>query len=73
LGNTLLQTTPYQKMWSERLGFLREIDWRRESDELQGLVMVNGKISSAQNNQKAFSMYLRKKSNWISTSEGSIL
>jgi hypothetical protein len=50
--------------------FLQGIDWNKESKELQGLVMVNGRISSAQSNQKAFAEYLLKKSNWSDAPKG---
>lgn len=64
LGNILVLNVPDRTQWKSKLEFLQKIDWNKESDELQGLVMVNRRISSSQNNQKAFTEYLLKKSNW---------
>ena len=70
IGNTLLLGNLDKSEWANKLSFLQEIDWNKESKELQGLVMVNGRISSAQSNQKAFAEYLLKKSNWSNAPKG---
>jgi len=70
IGNTLLLSTPDKKEWVNKLCFLQEVNWNKESEELQGLVMVNGRISSAASNQKAFAEYLIEKSNWSNAPKG---
>ena len=70
IGNTLLISTPDKKEWVNKLNFLQKMDWDKKSKDLQGLVMVNGRISSAASNQKAFAEYLIKKSNWSNAPKG---
>ena len=73
LGNLLLAQEVDPAEWEARLSFLKEVNWNKESDELQGLVITNGRISSSQNNEKAFANYLINKSGWASESgKGSI-
>jgi len=70
LGNRLLQIEPDRSKWAERLEFLQHMDWKKESEELQGIVMVKGRISASQSNQKAFAEYLIDKANWPNVSGG---
>lgn len=72
MGNHLVRTIPEKALWSQRLCFLQNIEWDKESTELQGLVMINGRISSSTSNQKAFAEYLLKKSGWLNVSKGRI-
>jgi DNA sulfur modification protein DndB len=65
LGNHLVTKIPDRAKWINKLSFLKEIDWNKDSAELQGLVMINGRISSSQNNQKAFAEFLLGKSGWV--------
>lgn len=64
VGNILLTEQVDRALWVDKLSFLQDINWNKNSDELQGLVMVNGRISSSHNNQRAFAEYLVKKSGW---------
>ncbi len=64
VGNVLVLTCADQTQWSNKLSFLQRINWNKDNPELQGLVIVNGRISSSQNNQKAFAQYLLDKSGW---------
>ena len=66
LGNLLLTKHVDSTLWSDKLSFLQEVDWNKDSDELQGLVIVKGRISSSHNNQQAFADYLVEKSGWAS-------
>lgn len=63
LGNVLLQGDSSAK-WDDKLDFLRDVDWSKSNSELQGIVIVNGNISSSHNNERAFASYLLKKSGW---------
>ena len=62
VGKLLLSLVPDHTQWSEHLAFLQEINWSKDSKELQGLVIAKGRISSSYNNQKAFGEYLIEKS-----------
>ncbi len=64
VGKILVTTVPNHSEWSDRLAFLREINWNKENPELQGLVIAKGRISSSYNNQKAFGEYLVEKSDF---------
>lgn len=64
LGNILITQNIDVKEWLKKLRFLQEIDWKKDSSDLQGLVIVNGRISSSQSNQKEFAKYLMHKSGW---------
>jgi len=68
VGNTLLTHQVDKTLWNDRLRFLQNVNWSKDSDELQGLVMVKGRISSSHNNQKAFADYLIEKSGWANES-----
>jgi DNA sulfur modification protein DndB len=70
VGNRLLKNRVDKALWNDKLSFLQSINWSKDSVELQGLVIVNGRISSSQNNQKAFAEYLIEKSGWASNTEG---
>lgn len=70
MGNYLVLSVPDKKLWGKKLCFLQEIRWEKESSELQGLVMINGRISSSTSNQQAFAEYLLKKSRWSIASGG---
>jgi len=65
LGNPLLREEIPLKEWSKRLTFLQEIDWDKECDDWQGLVIKNGRISSSRNNELAFAEYLLDRSGWM--------
>ena len=69
LGNMLLIQQIDPTLWSEKLSFLQEVNWSKDSSELQGLVIVKGRISSSHNNQKAFADYLVGKSGWANEPE----
>ena len=56
----------------EKLKFLQDINWDKESPDLQGLVIVDGRISSSQINQKSFAKYLLEKSGWGNVLRGKI-
>jgi len=62
LGNALINEIVTPGEWDDKLTFLQEISWNKDSKELQGLVIVNGRISCSRNNQKAFAEYLIEKS-----------
>jgi len=62
VGKLLMATIPDHDEWPKHLAFLQEINWSKDSDELQGLVIAKGRISSSYNNQKAFGEYLIEKS-----------
>lgn len=62
LGNALINEITTQDEWKDKLSFLQEINWNKDSKELQGLVILNGRISCSRNNQKAFTEYLIEKS-----------
>jgi DNA sulfur modification protein DndB len=64
IGNKLISVISEQSQWKNKLQFLQNINWNKESTELQGLVMINGRISAAQSNQRAFAEYLFCKSGW---------
>lgn len=64
IGNILISTNADPSQWGNKLSFLQQINWNKDNPELQGLVIINGRISSSQNNQKAFAKYLLKKSGW---------
>lgn len=66
LGNILLTQQVDKLLWNDRLNFLQDVNWSKDSDELQGLVIVNGRISSSHNNEKAFADYFINKSGWAS-------
>jgi DNA sulfur modification protein DndB len=70
MGNQLVRSVSDRLQWDEHLRFLRDIQWEKESSELQGLVMIEGRISSSTSNQRAFADYLLKKSGWTIPSEG---
>lgn len=61
LGNALNNERNASDNWNDKLTFLQNINWSKNSKELQGLVMVNGRISCSRNNQKAFTEYLIEK------------
>jgi DNA sulfur modification protein DndB len=69
MGNRLLKKQVDKALWSDKLSFLQFINWSKDSDELQGLVIINGRISSSQNNQKAFAELLIEKSGWANITE----
>ena len=62
VGNMLLKTHVKKENWEHTLHFLQEINWNKDNIDFQGLVIINGKISSSQNNEKAFADYLKEKS-----------
>lgn len=64
VGNRLVHTVSDKTKWSENLYFLRDVRWEKDSSDLQGLVMIDGRISSSTSNQRAFAEYLLKKSGW---------
>lgn len=66
LGNILLNQKVDNLYWNDKLKFLQDINWSKDSNDLQGLVIVDGYISSSRNNEKAFANYLIKKSCWAS-------
>jgi len=70
VGNELLISSPDKNNWNDKLKFLREVQWEKDSAELQGLVMMNGRISPSASNQRAFAEYLLKKSNWSNAPKG---
>jgi DNA sulfur modification protein DndB len=70
IGNHLVRQHPDKTLWRQKLAFLQTLNWDKQSDELQGLVMIKGRISSSTSNQKAFSAYLLNKSGWKEASEG---
>lgn len=70
MGNYLVRSVPDKSLWSEKLRFLQDIHWEKDSSELQGLVMIEGRISSSTSNQRAFAEYLLKKSGWTIAPEG---
>ncbi|MEN3005444.1 DNA sulfur modification protein DndB [Dehalobacterium formicoaceticum] len=70
MGNQLVRSVSDKKLWSENLRFLQDVQWEKDSPELQGLVMIDGRISSSTSNQRAFAEYLLKKSGWPIASEG---
>jgi DNA sulfur modification protein DndB len=73
LGNMLLKQQVPKTSWNDKLCFLQDVNWNKDGNELQGLVIVNGRISSSQNNQKAFAEYLIGKSGWAKmTGRGSV-
>jgi len=63
MGHSLILTCVDRMQWEVKLKFLQDINWKKESPDLQGLVIVDGRISSSQNNQKAFAKYLIDKMN----------
>lgn len=65
LGNLLLSLENDFSQWQDKLSFLQDINWSKSSKALQGIVITNGRISSSQNNEKAFAEYLIHKSNWV--------
>lgn len=69
LGNALLLQGSSSVEWNIKLNFLNNIDWSKSSSELQGIVIVNGRISSSHNNERAFANYLLQKSGWDYTTE----
>lgn len=71
LGNHLVHFEPDQGLWSENLRFLQDIRWEKDSQELQGLVMIGSRISPSTSNQRAFTEYLLEKSGWAIKREGS--
>lgn len=73
IGSHLVRQYPDKTTWSQKLLFLQDIDWDKQSDKLQGLVMINGRISSSTSNQRAFAEFLLKKSEWKEASEGRTL
>ncbi len=70
IGNKLISLCPDKSKWEKMLLFLHNIDWNKENPEFQGLVMINGRISSSQSNQKEFAKYLLEKSRWGDTNWG---
>lgn len=64
LGNSLISIYEDRSLWAEKLDFLKNIAWNKDSEELQGLVIIEGHISSSQSNQRAFAKYLLGKSDW---------
>ncbi|HZK55862.1 MAG TPA: DNA sulfur modification protein DndB [Desulfosporosinus sp.] len=58
LGDALSREQISPDEWNDKLTFLQNINWYKDSKELQGLVIVNGRISCSRNNQKAFTEYL---------------
>lgn len=66
IGNKLISSGVERENWSKQLEFLTEIDWRKDNPELQGIVMVNGKIASSHSNQRAFVRYILEKAGWDS-------
>lgn len=70
LGNKLLNLHVDLNQWEEKLSFLKSIDWNKSSIELQGLVIMHGRISSSSNNQKAFADYLIMRSGWLKNAGG---
>lgn len=71
VGSILISQNVNNTHWIEKLDFLQNINWSKDSDDLQGLVIVNNRISSSQNNEKAFAKYLVVKSGWTNNSERS--
>jgi len=69
IGNMLVSTCVDRTQWRDKLGFLQDIDWNKGNPDLQGLVIINGRISSSQNNQRAFAKYLLEKSRWDDEAE----
>lgn len=72
LGNNLVSMYPEKTLWGEKLGFLKHIEWEKSNPELQGLVIIDGRISSSQSNQKAFAKYLLERSGWGDETGGDI-
>lgn len=70
MGNHLVRSVPDKSLWNEKLRFLQDIQWEKDATELQGLVMIEGRISSSTSNQRAFAEYLLKKSDWTIAPEG---
>lgn len=64
IGNILVSTNIDKTQWKDRLSFLQRINWNKDNPEFQGLVIIDGRISSSQNNQKAFAKYVINKSGW---------
>lgn len=69
VGRVLISNCSDQSKWSDKLQFLQSINWNKESPDLQGLVIINGRIASSQINQKAFFEYILSKADWDFTSE----
>lgn len=65
LGNLLISQKVDNSFWTAKLKFLQDINWSKDSSELQGVVIVDGRISSSRNNERAFANYLIKKSDWL--------
>lgn len=70
LGNKLLSACPAKKSWLKKLGFLKHINWSKDNPDFLGLVIIDGRISSSQSNQRAFATYLLKKSGWSDEPRG---
>lgn len=68
LGNALRHDLLPTDNWNSKLTFLQNINWCKDSEELQGLVIVNGRISCSRNNQKAFAEYLIEKARLVNAS-----
>lgn len=63
-GHVLASICSDRTQWMDKLRFLQDINWDKENEDLQGLVIIDGRISSSQSNQKAFAKYLLRKSGW---------
>lgn len=72
MGNYLVLHEPNKLLWDRKLHFLQDIDWDKDSPKLQGLAIINGRISSSTSNQRAFAEYLLRKSGWL-MAEGKML
>lgn len=55
-GGTIIKQYPNQ--WREKLGKLRQIDWRKSNPTWEGLVFVNGKVAANRSTQKAMTSYM---------------
>lgn len=73
IGSKLLSISPDRNHWKGQLAFLQDISWEKENPELQGLVIIDGRISSSQSNQKAFANYLLVKAGWDDGIERNII
>jgi DNA sulfur modification protein DndB len=58
-GNQCIKKNP--ETWHKVLTNLEQIDWRKENKEFEGIVLVNGRISSSRNNQAALTQYIMDK------------
>jgi len=54
-GTTIKQ---YPDKWKEKLGRLRQVDWRKSNPTWEGLVFVNGKVAANRSTQKAMTSYM---------------